>query len=205
MYCNLVFMVFFDDCRPVPIALRTERAPSRLPAGSSLQRGTRKGRRECSGAHRRAMVTDGMKAEQKKAVKNCVGFPACLRRFRDGNGAQRRSHARSSSRIRLRKRSTVEGGESPESGLSGGGSLRGFGQRRPSPARARSRSNKPRSLPAAVASLADFFVRRSANRREGGALPRPAGQYSSASMRVSTRTVWRGSDGSSLPWQRSSA
>src|SRR5688572_15516426 len=31
--------LFFDDCRPVPIALRTEGAPSRLPAGSNLQRG----------------------------------------------------------------------------------------------------------------------------------------------------------------------
>ena len=65
-YCVTWFSwLFFDDCRPVPIALRIQRAPSWLPAGSGLQRAPAKDatilRRE-----RRAMGSDGRKCEAKK-------------------------------------------------------------------------------------------------------------------------------------------
>ena len=41
IWCYVIWFswLFFDECRPVPIALRHERAPSRLPAGSALQKG----------------------------------------------------------------------------------------------------------------------------------------------------------------------
>ena len=90
--------------------------------------------------------------------------------FSDRNGAQQRSQSAERFADRLRSGAGVKGAESSESGSFPGGSLRGLGWRH-SPARARSRSHKPRCLPP---SLARGLPRRKRNgavvpdAREGG-------------------------------------